>query len=337
MCTGRLPAWDAWEGAAGASSSPERKPSSRAPVSGGVFLGILLPFLLRPAVVRAKVEPSLTATRGTADFQGWKGDVWISTDNFDLTPAYSSFSNDLINGSFQTPSVRVGAHNAQAGGGITLGGTLPVEGYSNSFFTLDGHAIFNPTRSEDGDLFPACQGAAPCLKLGASLTRIYHKDEYQASTTTSAGRSPVVVTRRSTGALGINETDFNVNARYDDRETALSGFVTKSVYNKDLSAVAARVFAFPALGGLASLMELFPDFSTGLTLKNYSFSRLSPHLSYSYTTFELSNPANALTAGFDLKLGRGSLAASYTLYVQSGIPGLPTDQNYYSLGGKYPF
>ncbi len=285
----------------------------------------------------AAIEPELSATRGPANFQGWKADAAISQDEFILTPAYSSFSSDLTSGTFRTISARAGFQGPQAGGGLTIGGTPEVDGYSNTFVRIDGRAAFDPAASEDAGSFPACRDDKPCLRLGASLSHIEHQDQFAAATSATAGRSPFRIIRRTTGALHLGQTDLGADARLYAARTAVSGFLTKSFYDKNLSAVSARVFALPDLGGLASLIELFPDFSAGLNVQNYSLDPLEPFLSLSHTTFELTNPATAATAGFDVAWGRLILTASYTFYVQSGIPGLPTDQNYYTLGARASF
>lgn len=260
---------------------------------------------------------------GTSLYADFGGDVHIR-------PSFTSYHSDDSSGTYKTISARLGYDTKLWGVGVTGGGTPRVNGYSNRFFGADAVVSLTPTGSgpvkrikgsDQGGGAARGKGLAR-VDLGAGILHTTHTDEFQAGGA------------RRARSIDIGQTDLNASVGVSVLKNLISADVTKSFYNKDLSAVLARGARAQSVQGLSPVIQGFPKTSVNLRLEMSMLPLVTPYVGYTRTTFELSQPAaNAYSVGGYVEFEILEVSASFQRYVQSGRP----DQNYYGLGASLRF
>ncbi|MBI4424040.1 MAG: hypothetical protein HY554_09955 [Elusimicrobia bacterium] len=254
---------------------------------------LLLAAIAGPA--GAFFEAQVTQTLGSDDYSGTR----LSADLGDVVhvqPAFSFYKSDLAEGTFKTVSARV-AYDAKAwGGGVTMGGSPEVDGYSNRFFGFDGGWSFSPS----GERLSR-------VELGAAVVRTTHRDRLQA------GR------RRRPAVVEIGQTDVGVNGGVSFLDTLFAAEVTVSSYDKDLEAIQALAAPTTRLAGLNEIVQGFPRASLNLRAELAVFPAVEPYVSLTRTTFKLGAPASTgVAAGATVDLEPARLHGAIERYSPGG-------------------
>lgn len=293
-----------------------------------IFLPLVLLSLASPG--RAFFFNSgLKQTTGNNNYSGTSGYAHFGGD-IHFKPSFSTYHSDLSGGTFNTYALRAGYDMKLFGAGLTAGTTPKVNGYRNSFVGVDAAVSLTPTGSgpikrikgaDQGGGAARGKGLAR-VDVGAGLLHTSHRDDLNAA---GARRASV---------FKLGQTDLSASVGVSFLRNLLSLDLTKSFYDKDLAAATDRGGRVQAVTGLTAVVQGFPKTSASARLEMSMVPVVTPFISYTRTTFELSQPSsNAYAVGGFVELAILEVGASYQRYVQAGA----ADQNYYGLGASLRF
>lgn len=293
-----------------------------------MFLTLALLSLAAPA--RAFFFNSgLKQISGNNDYYGTSAYAHFGSD-IHFKPSFSSFHSNVSGGTFNAYALRVGYDMKLFGAGVTAGTTPKVNGYKNSFVGVDASVSLTPTGSgpikrikgsDQGGGAARGKGLAR-VDVGAGVLHTSHSDDLNASGATR------------TGTFKLGQTDLSASVGVSFLENLISLDLTKSVYDKTLSAATDRGSRVQTVTGLTSMIQGFPKTSASARLEMSMIPVVSPFVSYTRTTFELSQPSlNAYALGGSVELMILEVVASYQHYTQAGVP----DNDYVGLGASLRF
>lgn len=301
--------------------------------------------LLLAAPARAYFSGGMDQTFGNNNYKG-TGIYAEVGDKFYVSPSFSSYNSDLTTGTFTSYNLRFGWDAGPFSFGLGGGAAPKNNGYKNNSFGGDVTFTFTPTgkgktrRLAGPDTERGAFGAGLArVDVGGGINIIRHSDDIVDCSRSgsgsgedcSGGRFP----DRLKGAALIRQTDVSLFAGASFLMTEASIHLTKSNYDADLAKVQARASQKVQLQGLLGTIQGFPKASTHLKLSWSMLPVIIPYLSYTYTTFELSDPASkSLGVGATAGLGMLQVKASYETYNPGG--GV-AKLNYFSLGAGLRF
>lgn len=288
-------------------------------------------WLVFPSASRAYFDAGLEHVSGSHGYSGLNGYGIVGFERgLWLRPAIVMYNSDSSNGTFRTYSGRVGYDTDLYTVAAEAGSTPAVDGYKNSHVGGDITFSISSSGGRKGRLAGPQMGGSPRGKglaridFGAGFKQIFHKDDLDSLGVKRAD------------PMSIGQTDVSVFAGANFFSTRLSAHYTHSGYNKTLSAADnIRASRMQMLTGLASVIQGFPRQSWNFRADWSALPFISPFLSYTYTQFELDQPASksyraGASAGLDMLEVRGS--------VEIYDPGAGSGKiNFYSLGAGIRF
>lgn len=294
-----------------------------------VFLAVVSVFVASPGW-SFFFNSGVKQLAGTNNYSSTRFYAHFGGDNLHLRPTFSTYHSNTSGGTFNTYSARLGYDAMLFGAGLTAGVTPRIDGYSNRFVGIDGVISLSPTGlgpikrikgSDQGGGAARGKGLAR-VDVGAGISHTTHKDELNAARVSRAN------------SLTIGQTDLSGSVGASFLGNLITLDLTKSFYDKDLGAVSARGGRAQVLTGLSNVIQGFPNTSASVKFELAMLPLINPFVSYTRTTFELSQPAsNAYAVGGFAQLQILEVTASYQRYVQAGQP----DNNYYGLGASLRF
>ncbi|HBB66107.1 MAG: hypothetical protein A2X28_10760 [Elusimicrobia bacterium GWA2_56_46] len=261
---------------------------------------------------------------GAHGYRGSKLYLVVGSEPFYLKPMFNSYKADGTGGTFKTYSLRGGYDRDIYGVGAEFGSTSKLNGYQNSFFggditftlTPDGGGRSRLAGPRSGSSGRGGKGVTR-VDVGAAVKLTAHKDRFTAAKTET-----------------INQTDLSLFAGAKILSARVSGTYTRSSYDKTLSA--ASIISVPKvenITGLNNVIQGFPVSSWNFGLAWSSLPMVSPFLSYTRTTFKLSQKTSkAYMAGATIDISMLAVNVSYELYDDGS-----TKDGFYSVGAGLRF
>lgn len=302
-------------------------PNMTKKIAGAVAAAL---FIL-PSVSRAYFDAGLEHVSGSNGYSGLNGYGIVGFEKgLWLKPAAGMYSSDSSNGTFRTYSGRVGYDTDLYTVAGEAGATPVVDGYRNSYVGGDITFSISSSGGKKTRLAGPQMGGSPRGKglaqidLGVGLRQTAHSDELDSS---GAKRAD---------SMNIGQTDVAVFAGARFLSTNLSANYTRSGYNKTLSAAdKIRASKRQVLPGLSSVIQGFPKQSWSFRADWTLLPFVSPFASYTYTQFELGQPASAsYRAGASVGLDMLEVRGAVEVYDPGGGA---AKSNFYSLGAGIRF
>ncbi len=286
------------------------------------------------------VRPSVKQTLGSHNYAGTYAAV-DAGDDLHFKPSFNSYHSDDATGTFKTWGIR-GAYDFDKYGLALTGGFSPrVNGYANHYVGGEASISFDfeeggADRAEEAREMDQTKSKSK-RKFGVSrldftvgVTRTEHSDQFVA--TTNAQGKPIV--SQSSTTLEFAQTDVMGTMAVEITKTRLEFDLTKSAYNKDIAFIGARAPQITFLSGLNAVIQGFPDLDFNARLELETWDVFTPWVSYTYTTFKVTQPSSAAyTIGLDGSWRDLSFSASYQRVAQAG----GADRNYVSAETAYRF
>lgn len=293
------------------------------------------------APAAAGVSIGASQTFGSQNYRGTKADASLDlTDELYVAPSFSLYRSDVSSGTFYKPSLRVGYEKGPLSLGVEGGFQPKVNGYRQTNVGADvtfslapggtkhSHRMAGPSSGANETFGYGLAG----VDVGAAFMHTQHYDDFSAASLLGTGPRRAGARRAAVYTVGQNDLTAFAGAKF--LITEVSGSVTKSRYDKDLTAGNARTAQFLALSGFGAIEQGFPDTSWNLKMKWKTLPFVRPYVSYTHTTFKLGeNPSNALELGGNVGLDMLNVKASWEHYTQSGY----ADQNYATVGASFNF
>jgi hypothetical protein len=258
---------------------------------------------------------------------------------FHLTPSYRFYQSDYSNGGYNSWALRMGYDKPKDGLGLTLGSTPKQHGYENEFAGLDaalslGGAAASGVGSGGDKGGPQEKEARRMGEdLGAGVTVTRHLEDFELSGAQTDALLPGLQSRPS--PLTLVQTDLHGLAAVSWGWFWLGARVTKTLYDKNLSELAAAPAPLLEIEGAGAVANGFPDLSVNGKMKASFPDGIEPYISYTHTSFVVEYPdSDAYTAGAFVYVGRLRVNGFYELYdPRLGIGTL----GFYSLGVGWSF
>lgn len=189
-----------------------------------------------------------------------------------------------------------------------------VDGYSRASLGLDAGRVA-PLEGETE------------LEAGAGLGFTRHSDEFAAAPR-GRGRGAA-----RSDDLVVRQADLSVYAAARGEAASLRVRAAKSVYDRDLAAVAAR--RPPGSGAFGAAVGGFPDSRLTATARLLATRPVEPFVTVERTAFELGDPpGTGYEAGVAVTVAKGvEVTASLELYRQAGS----ADRRFVSAGASAKF
>ncbi len=303
--------------------------------AGGVFASLLL---ARPA--SAFFDAAAQERLGAEHYR--ETDVYADFGGaFHLTPSYRFYKSDYSNGGYNSWALRMGYDVPKEGVGLTVGSTPKQNGYMNEFAGLDAAMSLGGASVSDSE--PAGIDGRPLKEkqgkrrlgedLGVGVTMTRHSEDFELSGAQADALLPGLQSRPS--PLTLVQTDFHGLAAVSWNGLWLGARVTKTLYDKNLSQLAAAPAPLLELEGAGAVANGFPDLSVNGKIKASLSVPIEPYLSYTHTSFAVEYPdSDAYTAGAFVYVGRLRVNGFYEAYATHlGIGTL----SFYSLGLGWSF
>jgi len=276
-------------------------------------------FLCSAPLARSYTDVGLKYSAGPDAYAGLNAFAEWGDDYYYLRPSINSYASDLQER--KSAYFFGGGLDREAwSAGAELSLTPETGGYTNT--SLYGDFTWNLLRA------PAEDAALQDATLGVFAAYTAHEDAYSLSTTTALGRRASSATRTDVFELG--QTDYGLAASVKLYGLRASGRLTKTSYDKDISADSRQL---PVdIGGIGT--SGFPDLALSARLKAPGLP-LSPEAGYSKTTYLLDQPAaESFSLGLSVGAGPARISAGWENFNPGG--GL-SRSDYYSLGVTLSF
>jgi hypothetical protein len=293
-------------------------------------------FLVRPA--QAFFDVASQERLGAEHYR--ETDVYADFGGaFHLTPSYRFYQSDYSNGGYNSWALRMGYDVPKEGVGLTVGSTPKQNGYMNEFAGLDaalslGGGSVSGVGPVDMEGRPLEKGTSRLGEdLGAGVTVTRHSEDFELSGAQANALLPGLQSRPS--PLSLVQTDLHGLAAVSWERFWLGARVTKTLYDKNLAALAVAPAPLLEIEGAGAVANGFPDLSVNGKIKASLPEGLEPYISYTHTSFAVEYPdSDAYTAGAFLYIGRLRVNGFYELYAPHlGIGPL----SFYSLGLGWSF
>lgn len=271
----------------------------------------------------AYTDAGVKYTSGQDNYAGMSAFAEWGNEDYYLRPSLNTYKSDLAD-RYSAYSFSAGMDRDIWSFGAGVSVTPETGGYSNT--SLYGDINFNLISTPPEDSL--VQDAA----LGVFAVVTAHEDAYALSTATvsGTGRRGGDTVSALTDAFKLSQRDYGVYAAVKAYGLRASCTLTKTSYDKDVTAE-ARLLPLDISGIGASG---FPDAAISARLRAYDIP-LSPSAGYTKTTYLLDQPdSESFSLGLSIKTGPAELSAGWENLNPGG--GLPRN-DYYSLGVVFGF
>jgi hypothetical protein len=277
-------------------------------------------FFCSAPLARAYTDAGLKYTAGPDAYAGFSAFAEWGDDDYYLRPSVNSYASDLQDRR-STGFFGGGLDREAWSAGAELSLTPETAGYTNT--SLYGDFTWNLLRA------PAEDAALQDATLGVFAAYTAHEDAYSLSTTTVLGGRRASSSSR-TDVFELGQTDYGLAASVKLYGLRASGRVTKTSYDKDISADSRQL---PVdIGGIGT--SGFPDTALSARLRAPGLP-LSPEAGYTKTTYLLAQPdAESFSLGLSVGAGPALISASWENFNPGG--GMARS-DYYSLGVTVSF
>lgn len=278
--------------------------------------------LLSAASAQAYTDTGGRYTFGPDGYGGVNLFAEWGEENYYLRPSLNTYASDLAD-RYSTYSLGGGLDGERWSAGAELSLTPETGGYKNTAVFADF------TYNLLGE--PAEDAALEDIGLGVFAGLTAHEDSYMLSTATvQTGDGKKSSVSALTDAFKLNQTDYGLSASVKAYGLRASGRLTKTAYDKDVTAEARQL---PVdIGGIGT--SGFPDMAVSARLRAPGLP-LSPEAGYSKTTYLLDQPdSETLSAGLSFKSGPVEVSAGWENFNPGGGA---ARSDYYSLGLNFSF
>ena len=256
-------------------------------------------------------------TAGPGGYSGFNIFAEGGNDDYYLRPSLNTYKSDASE-RYSSYSLGAGLDRPAWRAGAEVSATPETGGYKNTSLYAD--LSFNLLGEPEED------AALEDLSLGCFGALTSHEDAYSLSTATvSSGLGKKNSLSSLTSAFLLKQTDYGLTAAVRAYGVRLSGRYTKTVYDKDITALDRQL---PLdIGGIGT--SGYQDKAVSARVR-FSSLPLSPEAGYAKTYYLLTQPdSESVSFGLSRRLGAAELSAGWENFNPGGGA---AKSDYYSLG-----